>query len=262
MFSREPSGRFGGGAATGGLRGPIPPTLWWLLGIVFATFSFQFFEATAFIPALMRLSPDVWQRGFVWQLVTYPFAGFGAPSFWFLLELFILFLFGRDVLSQLGPRRFWRVLIGATSAAALTAVLVELIMRGLGGAMTAVPFSLMQGQRLLIVVLIAAFATLYGEATIYLFFVLPIQARWFLALEILFAFMGFLGSQDLAGFLGICAAVGLVVFLLGQKKLRLQRLRLELRERYLRLRLLWLKRRRGMGIVQDEPRSDDDPWVH
>ena len=262
MYSREPSGRFGRGASAGGLGGDVPRELWWLLGIVLATFSFQFFETTAFLPRLLRLTPAVWQQGFVWQLVTYPFAGFGSPSFWFLLELLILFLFGRDVLARLGPRRFWRILFGTAAVAAVVAVLVELTMRGLGAAMTTVPFVLMQGQRMLIVILIAAFATLYGQATIYLFFVLPIQARWFIALEILFAFMGFLGSRDLAGFLGICGAVGAVVVVLGGRGMRLDTLRLALRERYLRLRLAWLKRRRGLGIVRDEPRSDDDPWIH
>ena len=37
---------------------------------------------------------------------------------------------------------------------------------------------------------------------------LPIEARWFLGLEILFAFIGFLQTRDLPGFLGLCTAVG------------------------------------------------------
>ena len=65
-------------------------------------------------------------------------------------------------------------------------------------------------------IVIAAFATLYGNATILLFFVLPIQAKWFLLLEIVFAFMGFLGSGDLGGFLGIVAAVGVVYDILSR----------------------------------------------
>ena len=50
-------------------------------------------------------------------------------------------------------------------------------------------------------------ATINRRATIYLI-ILPIEARWFLGIEVLFAFMGFLVTHDLAGFLGICAAVG------------------------------------------------------
>jgi hypothetical protein len=66
----------------------------------------------------------------------------------------------------------------------------------------------MQGQRTLLAFAIAAFATLNRHATILLFFVLPIQARWFLWLEVLFAFIAFLATKDLAGFVGICVVVG------------------------------------------------------
>ena len=69
---RVPLGGFG--------SGPIPRDLWILLGVLFATFSLQFFSSTALLPALLRLTPLAWQRGFVWQLATYPFIGFGGPS--------------------------------------------------------------------------------------------------------------------------------------------------------------------------------------
>ncbi len=96
----------------------------------------------------------------------------------------------------------------AAIGAALVAVVVQLI-QGLAGvgATGLAAFQLMQGQRILLAIVIAAFATLWGEATILLFFVLPIKARWFLWLEILFAFIGFLESKDFAGFCGISAAV-------------------------------------------------------
>ena len=42
-----------------------------------------------------------WTSGFVWQLVTYPVVGVGAPTIWILLELFVLFWFARDVLSRI-----------------------------------------------------------------------------------------------------------------------------------------------------------------
>ena len=75
------------------------------------------------------------------------------------------------------------------------------------GATGIAAFQLMQGQRILLAVVIAAFATLWGDATILLFFVLPVKARWFLWLEVLFAFIGFLESKDFAGFCGISVAV-------------------------------------------------------
>jgi len=221
-----------------------------LLAVVFVTFSMQFFESTARVPALLRLTPAV-LGGAIWQLVTYPFVGAGGASIWFLLELLILFWFGRDVFRRLGRRRFWRLLLVTAVAAAGVAVLTHALMLLAGGGSTA-PFLTMQGHRMLITILVAAFATLYGEATILLFFVLPVKARWFLWLEILAAFVfGLLPYKDLAGFLGVCAAVLLVYSSLGmggpRRALHSSRKRLE--RWILERRLARLRRRRRFEVV-------------
>ena len=253
--------RTSGGGGGIGLTGPVPRDIWLLLGVVFATFSLQFFASAAWLPAALRLTPDLWQRGFLWQAVTYPFVGSGAPGFWFVLELLILLLFGRDVVNRLGQRGFWALLVKAALISAGVALAVALLLGVFGGPPSPNRFVLMQGQHFLITVLIAAFATLNANATILLFFVLPIQARWFLLLEIVFAFMGFLGTGDLAGFLGLCAAVGAGVWLTsgGLTRGPARQLWLRARELYLRWRLAWLKRRRGMRVVRDD---DNDRWVH
>ena len=108
-------------------KGPVPPDIIVLLGLVFATFTLQFFETTILLPEFLRLTPDVWRRGFVWQLLTYPFIGRGGPSLWFLLELFILFLFARDVFDRLQRKNFWGLIAWAALTASLTAVAVELV---------------------------------------------------------------------------------------------------------------------------------------
>ena len=252
-----------GGAGGLGLTGPVPRDIWLLLGVIFVTFTLQFFAATAWLPAALRLTPRLWQSGFVWQPVTYPFVGSGTPGFFFVLELLILLMFGRDVYHRLGRRGFWALLVWAALISAGVTLVVALF-QGLlaGGAPPAFP--LMQGQHFLIVVLIAAFATLNANATILLFFVLPIQARWFLLLEIVFAFMAFLRTGDVAGFFGLCAAVGAGVYLvggrLGQGPWR--QLWLRGRESWLRARLAWIKRRRGLRVVRDEDEKGPDRWVH
>lgn len=259
MYSRQ----YSGGGGNFGLTGPVPRDLWILLGTVFATFSLRFFPATAVVPALLRLSPDVWQRGFLWQLATYPFVGTGVPGIWFVLELLIVFLFGRQVLYQLGTPRFWKLLIGVAAAAAAAAVAVHLLL-ALAGFAQLNAFVLMQGQRILLAILIAVFATLNRNATILLFFVLPVQAKWFILLEIVFAFLGFLGSHDFAGFVGICVAVAATVSVLrpGSGRGGLRDLKLRLETWWLRARLAWLRRRRGFRIVPPQDRGPRDPWVH
>lgn len=249
-----------------GLGGPVPRDIVVLLGIVLATYSLQFFASTVALPLALLLTPLVWQQGFLWQLVTYPFVGISSGGLWLVVELLILFMFGRGVFSRLGRRRFWGLLIGVAGGAALVAVAVDIVAHlAMGGPVGDTPFALLQGQRMLVVILVAAFATLLSDATIYLFFVLPVKASWFLPLEILFAFLAFLPTRDLAGFLGICAAVGTTWLVLspGGWDIALARLRLRLRERWLRLRLDRMRRRRGIRLVED-PKKDRDggPWLH
>lgn len=228
-----------------------------LLAVVFGTFVLQFFHATAIVPAIFRLGPAVF-RGALWQVVTYAFCGFGPPSLWFLLSLLILFWFGRDVFVRLGRKNFWSLLIQVVIAAGVAAALV----RGVGilmGQASPNAFVLMQGQYMLITVMIAAFATLYGQATILLFFVLPIKARWFLALEVLFAFMGFLNTKDFAGFVGLCIAVGLTWVLLqpGGVQRALTNLQLRFRRRVTEAKLARLKRKRKFDVI-----DGDGDWVN
>ena len=265
MSTRSPFGSRPGGGFSGGLTGPVPTDLWVLLGLVLFTLTLGSFDASRGFIELFRLTPLVWLRGFVWQILTYPFVSVRAASpIWFLIEMVILFMFGRDVLRRLGRRQFWQLLVVTSGVAGVVAVAVGLLIHWIAGvdALQGV-FQLMQGQRMIVTILIAAFATMNRNATILLFFVLPVQARWFLLLEIVFAFLAFLSSHDLAGFLGICAAVGFTFGSLTGWRTQgwILQTRLRMREQWLRLRLAWLRRRRGLHVIKGDKR-DDDPWLH
>ncbi len=255
--------------------GPPPRDLLLILAVVFATYSATFFTA---LLDWLRLTPLVWQRGMVWQLFTYPFVGVpdAVATPWILLELLILYWFGGEVYRTLGRRPFWELLTVTVLGAALVAVLVDLALRLGGGLGSGLP--LLQGQRTLLVVFIAAFAVLRANATILLFFVLPVKAAYFLWIELAFAFIAFLGTKDLAGFLGICTAIGLTVGLL-----RPGGIRRALREPRLRFERWWIERKLGRMrrksrlhlIRPDDERggsnggsnggskgSGSGPWVH
>jgi hypothetical protein len=259
-----PRGGGFGGFARSNL--PVPKDLVGILVALFVTFSLQFFESTAIIPALLRLTPAVF-KGFVWQIGTYPFIGWGLSGIWFLIELLILFWFGRDVFWRLGRQRFWLLIVRGAVGAALIAVVVQLVQTMAGGGAAGIAvFQLMQGQRVVLAIVIAAFATLWGEATILLFFVLPVKARWFLWLEILFAFIGFLDSKDFAGFCGISVAVFLTYTGLkaGGAGRVLHNWRKRVEAFILERRLDRLRRKRKFDIIdggKDKGNGKDD-WVH
>ncbi len=133
------------------------------------------------------------------------------------------------------------------------------------------PFALMQGQLILTTIFIAAFATAHSDATILLFFILPLRAGWFLWLEILFGFIGFLSTKDLPGFLGICAAVGISNLYVrssgsiakgGRRTFREMRLRLE--RWWIQKKLERNRRKRGFRVIDGERDRNvrKGPWVN
>lgn len=268
MVTTHPRGP--GGLGGFGLGGPAPRDVLAILAVLFFTFTLGFFETTRMIPDLLRLTPLAWQSGFLWQVATYPFVGNGRAGFWFLLELLILYMFGRDVFFGLYRRHFWRLILWSSVMAGLVAAALHALLSLTGAMIVPEPFVIMQGQRMLLAIFIAAFATAHGDATIYLFFVLPIRARWFLALEILFAFMGFLGTRDLPGFVAICTAVGLTYLYVrssgsmrgGQRTLREMRLRLE--RWWIQRKLEREKRKRGLRVIPGEKGRNvrKGPWVN
>lgn len=258
-----PSNPFGGMSLT-----PAPPDVVVLFAVLFATYVAQFFEATRIVPALLHLSPAVWMAGFVWQLVTFPFAGHGAASPWIVITLLFGYFFGRDTFYRLGRKRFWRTLLTVALVSGVVACGVEIALR-YGGGGQAFAFTLMQGQVFLITVFIAAFATLAGDATILLFFVLPIQARWFLGLEILFAFLGYLGTKDLAGFVGLVVAVAVTWALLTRRGPRraLREWWLRFQDRRMRAKLDHLRKKRGFKVIPGGNQGGGGnvtpgPWVN
>jgi hypothetical protein len=256
-YRRVQIGGFGSGR-------PVPMDIWVLLGVVFITFTLAQFAATAGIIGLLRLTPLAWRYGLVWQLGTYPFVGFGGPNLWFLLELFILGLFGKDVFWRLGRKSFWKLLAWSAVAAGLAAVVVDAVVTLLGGSPLFTTFVIMLGQHMLVVLMIAAFAVLYRDATILLFFILPVQARWFLWIEILFAFMAFLGTKDLAGFVGICTGVAVTYSLLTRGGLTRglrggwRELWLRIQQKWIRWRLGRLRKQRDFRVLEGEGRRDRD----
>jgi hypothetical protein len=258
MAYGDPS--FGRSTLRFGVGRGVPPDVLALLAVVFVTFSLQFFGATAWLVELLRLTPLVLQLGFVWQLLTYPVAGVGPASPWILLELFILFWFARDVHGRLGRRAFWRLLLWACGLGGLLAVAVDLGLR-LATAVSPASLTILQGQRMLLAVALAAFAVLFRDAQILLFFVLPVQARWLLLIEVLIAFIAFLATHDLAGLLGIYGAIGVVWLLLRHGGFRrgTRELWLRLQQQLARRRMARLRRRRGFHVVEDERR---EPWLH
>jgi hypothetical protein len=259
------------GGGGGGLSGPIPRDILAIAAVLLVTVTLSAFQSTRFIPWLLTVTPDIWQRGFVWQLATYPYVEAWGPSLGFVINLILLFLWGRDVYWGLGRRHFWRLLLASSIGAGILATLVDLAGH-VAGWDPPQAFYLMQSWTLL-AILLAAWARAHRGATILFMFILPIEATSLIALEILLAFIGFLTTKDLPGFVGICAAIGISWSYiarngkigLGKRDLREYRLRLE--RWWIQRKLERAKKKRGFRVIPGERgnRGGDvrkGPWVH
>jgi membrane associated rhomboid family serine protease len=246
--SRTPrsGGGFGGGA---GFPGAAPRDLIALLAAVFATYAMQFFASTAIVPALLRLAATAWGRWELWRLLTYPLSGYGPASPWILLELLVLYWFAGDLRRALGMRRFYSLLAACAVTAGIAGLAADAVAARLGMVPYGEPFVLMQGQRMLLAISIAAFAARNRDAVIYLLFVLPVRAGAFVWVSLLVAFVGFLSTKDLGGLIGLWTATGVAVWRSRSGPPSLRRLRLRWQEALLRWRLDRLRRRSRFRVV-------------
>ena len=242
-----------------GLDGPHPPDILVLMGALFATYSID--ALAPGMTGIFKLSLDALESFTLWRVLTYPFvAGYGS-ALGLLISMWMILVFGKQVFYIVGRRAFWRSFFMTTGGAGVVALLFQALLDWTGLAPATHPgliFSLMDGQLMVLTFLITGFAVFYGHTTVYLFFILPVRASWFIGLEIVFSFLGFLSSRDLSGFIGICAAVTLAYFLFSGVHPRrfLHEMRLRLHKKLIEARLRRQRRRGGGGgVVQG-------PWVN
>ncbi|MEO1366210.1 MAG: hypothetical protein AAFX50_03460, partial [Acidobacteriota bacterium] len=177
-----------------------------------------------------------------------------------IIGLWMMLMFGKQVFFFVGRKAFWRYFFITALVGAMAAVLTQVILAavGLGGAVPR-PFVLINGQFFIWTFLISGFAALYGHATVLLMFVLPVKAKWFIGIEIAFAFLAFLSYHDFAGFVGACAAIGAAYLQfsgIGPGRF-LHETRLRVQRKWFEYKLRQLKNKGGGDgdVVQG-------PWVH
>ncbi len=128
---------------------------------VFTAFLVRFGPAR-FLESLMFDSPAVW-HGEVWRLFTYAFIHPPGMLLWFAIEMYMLFVFGREVEKFIGQRAF--IVLYAVL------LLVPAIVLAIWGVWQAALFA---GSPILHFGIFVAFATIYPSAEMFL----RISAKW------------------------------------------------------------------------------------
>jgi membrane associated rhomboid family serine protease len=120
------------------------------------------------------LSLEGLQRGFIWQLLTYQFLHGGMMHL--VLNSVGLYFFGRPMELMLGRRSFLKLYLLSGLAGGVFQIALAAASTQFSGPVV--------GASAGICGLVAAFALLSPDSVIYLFFVLPVRAKYFLPLMI------------------------------------------------------------------------------
>ena len=252
-YSRHPS--------SFGIGGYFPRGVKWLLIVNFAIFVFLFFFGIMAPMAargaldLLGLRASAFIRGAVWQPFTYMFlhdpGGFGH----ILFNMLTLWMFGADLERDWGLERFLKYYLVCGVGAGLCDVAVNLVL-GAGVISTIGSSGAIYG-------ILLAFGLLYPTRTVYFSFLFPIQAKYFVLIMGLIAFMS---SFNRASAVSNVAHLGgmLFGFLYLRSRLRLGGLHWDVFTRFQR----WRRRRTRQKfqvymrkLDQDRDRHRDR-WVN
>jgi membrane associated rhomboid family serine protease len=184
-------------SGSGGFGSPMTPAVKWIMGVCIAVFLMEVIlggpnsradravvELFGFIPSLAV------GQGWVWQFATYMFL---HASFWHIfLNLFFFWMIGGAVEQGLGTRKFLWLYFLSGIAGAAAQVLVAVISPAHGNVPTVGASGAIMGVT-------AAVAVLYPDATMLLFFVLPIKMRYFPWVLVLFQIWGLTSEARGAG---------------------------------------------------------------
>ncbi len=131
------------------------------------------------------LSLEGLKHGYLWQLLTYQFMHAGLLHL--LFNCWAIYVFGQSVEAALGRKSFLTLYFCSGIIGGLFQVLAGVLL----GSFFAAP---VVGASAAAFGVVAAFAMLFPDQFIYLFFVIPIRARWLLALSAILAVLGILNS--------------------------------------------------------------------
>lgn len=146
---------------------------------------------------MLTLQPELVRSGQLWRLVTYAFIPSTFSPIWILFVVMIMWLIGTGIEEGFGPFK----------------TNVYLLIGILGTAAGAMGFGLpdITGQYLYLS-LFFAFATLYPEYEILLFFILPVKVKWLAVISAVLVALAFFGGDATAKLAIGCAFANYILF--------------------------------------------------
>jgi len=197
----------------------------------------------------LGLSPQaVFEQYALWQPFTYMFLHSTSGVGHILINMLALWMFGTELERTWGTRFFTKFYLITGVGAAATSLLLSTFISG-------IYYSVTVGASGAIYGLLLGYGMYFPTRPIYLYFIFPIQARYFVMIVGAIAFFSAIGGPG-GGVAHSAHLGGLVVGYLYLKSLRARPLD-ELKYRYLRWKM---GRAKNRFDVYSGGRSSDDDW--
>jgi membrane associated rhomboid family serine protease len=226
-----------------GMGGGWTPAVKTIVIACVVAFLLTFFDERTGAPSLISkfgLTPaDVTQKYYLWQVVTYIFLHGGF--FHILFNMFGLYMFGSELESLWGTRQFTKFFFLCGVGGGLASVLVS-----------PHSFSTIIGASGAIMGLLVAYGVLFPNRLIYLYMIIPIQAKWFV---IIFGAINFLSALSVTNS-GVAYVTHVGGMAVGFVYLKGARFFFDFRGRYDR----WQRNRlrRKFDVYYNDRRRDED----
>jgi membrane associated rhomboid family serine protease len=241
--------RYGGGGYGGGgplnFFGGISPTVMYLIIANFVFFLFTMFAYDLIVGALALIPRDVFPGVQLWRPVTYMFLHHDFAHIF--LNMLMLWWFGSPLEQIWGQKKF----------------LKYYFITGIGAGLVCVPFyppdAVIVGASGALFGILIAFALIYPNARVYLWFVLPIKVKYlviaFAVIE-LTATMSYMGGETASRVASIAHLSGMVIgyfYLRGFMDIRAFLKRNKMK-----------KARKAYRVLRDDDNDRDGggPWLH
>jgi len=246
-MSYQTSYRRQGGGPMSFFGGPLPPIVKYIIIANVVMFFLGIFGRDAIFGLLALVPAAVYPGLQLWRLGTYLFLH--ADFAHILFNMLTLWWFGGPLEQIWGPRKF----------------LLYFFLTGIGAGAVSVPFYLLAGSPDAVIVgasgalygLLMAFALIYPNSVVYVFFMVPVKVKWLVAI---FMVMEFMASASYLGG-GRGSAVASIAHLSGALigYFYLRRF-MDLKALYHRFRTRKIKR--PYRVVSPDDRNRPGPWLH
>lgn len=203
MFDRNPLREL----AFGGRGRPPVFVVALIVSLAIGLFADAFVELRPLV-AWLRLDPAVWERGQLWRVVTFGVVGVGGVGLWTAGQLLMVYWLAMELCTTIGERRTRVLLAGGIVLAGVTAATVGFL-RAATGQPDAFAFAMVQGQHIVLAVLLPAFAVRHPHSVLHgtqFLLGMPLPTKWIIPIHLIGTLAVFAALRDVPGLAGVLAA--------------------------------------------------------